>query len=447
MKKAALMLLAIALIASVLAACSGSSNNGVSNSDSNSSTTNNGNTGNPRDKVTLSLLVDNNPDSIATAEKLVEEFQKKYDYITVETDIRPGGSEGDNIVKTRLATGDMTDVFFYNSGSLLQALNPDTNLLDLTNEPFMSNVMDSFKSTVTQNGKVFGVPTGSSMAGGWLYNKKVYEQHNLQVPKTWEELMSNLKALEGTDVAPIIGSYKDTWTSQLLVLADYYNVQLADPSFADDYTHNKAKYASNPAALRSFEKLEETVGLMNKDYLATTYDAGLRKLAEGEGAHYPMLSFAISAMQQNMPEAIEDIGFFAQPGESADTHGLTVWMPGGAYIYKNSPRIEEAKLFLEFIASVDGVKAMSEVAAPIGPYLIVGADMPDSVPQVVKDILPYFENGNNAAALEFVSPVKGPSLEQITVEVGSGQKTALEGAELYDRDVEKQAQQLGLEGW
>ena len=50
-------------------------------------------------------------------------------------------------------------------------------------------------------------------------------------------------------------------------------------------------------------------------------------------------------------------------------------------------------------------------------------------------------------ALEFLSPVKGPALEQITVEVGSGLRSAEDGAKLYDEDVKKQAQQLGLEGW
>ena len=42
---------------------------------------------------------------------------------------------------------------------------------------------------------------------------------------------------------------------------------------------------------------------------------------------------------------------------------------------------------------------------------------------------------------------RDPSLEQITVEVGSGLRSAEEAAALYDEDVEKQAQQLGLPGW
>ena len=59
----------------------------------------------------------------------------------------------------------------------------------------------------------------------------------------------------------------------------------------------------------------------------------------------------------------------------------------------------------------------------------------------------YVDSGAVTPALEFLSPIKGPALEQITVEVGSGIRDAQAGAELYDEDVEKQAQQLGLEGW
>ena len=59
----------------------------------------------------------------------------------------------------------------------------------------------------------------------------------------------------------------------------------------------------------------------------------------------------------------------------------------------------------------------------------------------------YVEQGNITPALEFQSPIKGPALEQITGEVGSGLRSASDGAALYDQDVKKQAQQLGLKGW
>jgi raffinose/stachyose/melibiose transport system substrate-binding protein len=83
-----------------------------------------------------------------------------------------------------------------------------------------------------------------------------------------------------------------------------------------------------------------------------------------------------------------------------------------------------------------------------GPFVIEGCPLPETVPPAVADLQTYFnQEGTTAPALEFVSPIKGPALEQITVEVGSGIRGPAEAAALYDEDVRKQAQQLGIPGW
>ena len=46
-----------------------------------------------------------------------------------------------------------------------------------------------------------------------------------------------------------------------------------------------------------------------------------------------------------------------------------------------------------------------------------------SLPAAIKDMQPYIDAGTVAPALEFLSPIKGPALEQITVAVGSGINT------------------------
>jgi raffinose/stachyose/melibiose transport system substrate-binding protein len=161
-----------------------------------------------------------------------------------------------------------------------------------------------------------------------------------------------------------------------------------------------------------------------------------------------MLTFAIGAIQQNHPEELNDVGFFAQPGPDAAKNGLTVWMPAALYIPAGSPNAEAAKDFLNFVASPEGCAVNTAAIGVTGPYLVEGCELTGDVPTAVADMLPYFETeGATAPALEFLSPVKGPALEQITVEVGSGIRPAAEGAALYDQDVEKQAKQLGLPGW
>ncbi len=401
--------------------------------------------------VTLTYLVDDGETDQLIVHTLADAYMKLHPNVKIEIENRPQGGDGDNVVKTRLATKEMTDVFFYNAGSLMQALQPADTMVDLTNEPFMANVDEAFKQTVSQNGKVFGVPSQTAMAGGILYNKKIYKDLGLNVPKTWAEFEANNEKIKAAGIAPVIATFGDTWTSQLFVLADYYNVQQAHPNFAADYTANKVKYATNPEAMAGFNYLQEGFekGWWQQDYATTKFEQGLKLLADGKGAHFPMLSFALATIAKNSPDQVNDIGFFAQPGASADKNGATIWMLSANYIPQTTTgkKLEIAKDFLAFTVSADAVAVLNEKVPPSGPYLIKGAKLPDNVLPAVKDIAAYIESGNSAPALEFLSPVKGPSLEQICVAVGTGQMKPEEAAANYDKDVEKQAQQLGLSGW
>ncbi|MFP5075857.1 ABC transporter substrate-binding protein [Rhizobium sp. YIM 134829] len=401
-------------------------------------------------ETTLSFLIDNNPESVAAAEALVAAYGEKAPDVSIEIEQRPGGGEGDNIVKTRLATGEMSDLFIYNSGSLMQALKPAQMLADLSALPAQAHISQDFKTVVSAGGKVYAVPFGTTMGGGLLYNRKIYSELGLTVPKTWADFMANNEKIKAAGKVAVAQTYRDTWTSQLFILADFHNLAIEVPNFAADYTANKAKYATTPAALRGFERLKAVhdAGLMNEDFGAASYDDGLRMVATGEAAHYPMLTFAIGALKQNYPEHLGDVGFFAQPGDDASKNGLTVWMPTALYIPAASPNQEEARKFVDFVGSAEGCRIMVETNAPQGPSLVDGCDLPADVPPAVSDMLPYFAaDGGITPALEFVSPIKGPALEQITVEVGSGIRQPAEAAALYVEDVRKQAKQLGLPNW
>ncbi|WP_433383991.1 ABC transporter substrate-binding protein [Actinoplanes sp. CA-142083] len=402
-------------------------------------------------KVTLTYLVDNQQETLKVADQLVKDFTAKNPNITVKVESRPQGTDGDNIVKTRLSTGDMTDVFAYNSGSLFQALAPEKNLTPLTDAENIGNLDKNFATTVTAGGKVYGVPMGGFMAGAILYNKDAYAKAGLQVPKTWDDFVANSKKLKDSGVDPVIQTYGETWTSQLFVLGDFANVLAADPQFAEKYTANQAKYATTPAALAGFQHLQQVheLGYANKDFASAKLTDGLRYLAQGKGAQYPILSAMLSQLMADNPGSENKIGLFAIPGSDAAKNNLTVWAPGGVYIPTTTTgaKLDAAKKFVAYIATVDGCNSQTKATQPTGPYAVKGCTVGDSVPQAVKDMQTYIDAGQSSLALEFLSPVKGPALEQICVEVGSGIRKADAGAKLYDEDVKKQAQQLGLSGW
>ena len=142
--------------------------------------------------VSLTFLVDNSDDTVKAANAVVEAFKASDPNITIKVDTRPGGSDGDNLVKTRLSTGEMSEVFVYNNGSLLQAIKPEQNLVPLDDQPWVGNLDPTFvESTKGADGKLYGAPFGNLTGGGILYHIPTYEKLGLEIPQTWDEFMKN----------------------------------------------------------------------------------------------------------------------------------------------------------------------------------------------------------------------------------------------------------------
>lgn len=402
--------------------------------------------------VEITYMVDNGENAVKVAEAQAAAFMELNPDITVTVDTRPQGTDGDNFVKTRLSTGDMADLFAYNSGSLLQALNPAQNLVPLTDEAWVADLSDDFKQAVTAGTDIYGAPFGTATGGGILYNRKVFADLGLEVPATWAEFMANNETIKEAGIDPVIQSYGDTWTSQLLVLADFNNVNQVDPEWAAKYTRNDAtaKFAVDPA-LKGFQRLQDVheAGIVNKDFASMKYDQAQAALTAGTGAQYPMATWAIPQMVTNDPANNDNIGYFPQPGDDASTQGATLWIPSGIYIpvTTTGAQLDAAKKFEAWAASPEACDLYAETVTVDGAFVVTSCSLPDDVPQAVKDVQAFVDAGKSSPALEYLSPVKGPNMEKITVEVGSGITSATDGAKRYDEDIKKQAQQLGLEGW
>jgi raffinose/stachyose/melibiose transport system substrate-binding protein len=348
----------------------------------------------------------------------------------------------------------MDDVFVYNNGSLLQAIKPATNLVPLDGQPWANNIDKLFAASSTVGGKLYGGPVGTAFGGGVLYNIPIYKKLHLQVPKTWDQFMKNSAAIKKAGITPVEQTYSadSTWTSQLFVLGDYHNVQAAVPDFATQYTAGKDKYATTPAALAGFQHMQEVkdAGYFNKDFASASLNDGLKAVATGTAAQYPQLGGSAAAIDQVAPGKSNDVGFFAMPGQDSASNGMTVW-PGTSALYipktTDGDKQSLAKKFIAFAATQAGCNAYIKGGPPEGPFLSKACKLPATVSQVAKDTTAYFTSGNDTPALEFLSPIKGPNLEQICIQVGTGQASGQKGAQLYDDDVKKQAQQLGLPGW
>ena len=147
-------------------------------------------------------------------------------------EINPGGTDGDNIIKTRCASGDLADISNYNSGSLLTALNPKEHFLDLTDEAFSEKFDDTFKSCVMQEDRIYGAPFTTTQAGAVVYWKPDYEELGLKVPETWDEFIANCQARRCRQSSGILIRRKDLDDSGCFSLVITTNVLAKNPDFA-----------------------------------------------------------------------------------------------------------------------------------------------------------------------------------------------------------------------
>jgi raffinose/stachyose/melibiose transport system substrate-binding protein len=146
-----------------------------------------------------------------------------------------------------------------------------------------------------------------------------------------------------------------------------------------------------------------------------------------------MLTGTIATIEQNNPENVNDVGVFPLPAQDAANTRLTIWLPNAFYIPKTTEgaKLEAAKKFVAFANSPEGCEIQATIGSVSGPFAISSCKTPADVPALVKDMEPYLQGDKSGPALEFVSPIKGPNLERITVEVGSGIRSAPDGAKLY----------------
>ncbi len=440
------LVLTLVLTIGVFAGCGNSQTSSENQETTNSeSETQDGETQDDAEEpIELTMMIDSNSSQVGV-KKVIELAEEKLN-LKITTEVGPGGLEGDNYVKTRLASGEMTDLVVYNSGALLTALNPEQYFIDISKEEFAEKLDDTYKESVSINGATYGIPYSSTQAGAILYSKPIYEELGLEVPNTWDEFIANCEAIKASGKTALYGAFGDGWTTQLLYLGDHYSVASADPNFASGFEEGNVKYATHEAGLRSWEKLQETIPYYNEDNFAATYDDGCDIIANAEAGHWVMLTQALTNIHELYGDQVNDIGVFGIPNDNPDDLGLTIWMPMSIYGNKTSEKEDAILKFMEFYISDEALDAYAAEILPDGPYAVKGYEIPENAYEAVRiDMQKYFDDGKIESALEFQTPIKGPNCQPITQEVVAGQTTALEAAAAYDDDCLKQAVQLGFD--
>ncbi|MDO7906515.1 ABC transporter substrate-binding protein [Paenibacillus sp. JX-17] len=282
------------------------------------------------------------------------EYEKTHPGIKLDIQSVGGGSDYGSALKAKFASGDQPDIFT-NEGYA----DRDTwfeYMEDLSDQPWVKNLDEFAKEPMTVNGKLYGQPM--NLEGfGIIYNKDLFQKAGItQLPRTLNELEETAKKLKAAGITPFANGFAEYWILGNH-LANIPFAQQKDPAqFIAGLNDETSKIPGNPV----FEKWVDLLDLMlkygNANPLTTDYNSQVTMFANGQAAMMHHGNWTQPQIDGINPDL--NLGILPAPidNDPSSADKIAVGVAANWVVNKNSPVKEEAKEFLNWLATSDAGK-------------------------------------------------------------------------------------------
>jgi raffinose/stachyose/melibiose transport system substrate-binding protein len=311
------------------------------------------------DPVTLTFVVPNT----TTTQPYVDIF-KKYEEKTgnkVEIQALPSGEDFGRLMLTRFSTKDYPDLFYMDPGTKQYVkFRADEELYDFTNDESLGRVTDSIKQFQTLNGKVYGIPWGSSGGLGFYYNKDVFKKAGVDVPNNYADLITIMDKIKASGTTPIYEAVKEAWPVQVYSLAAW--TTFVDPVIgkdgADKIERNDLKLADIPALKDVFQRQYDlkSKGYYQSNPLSGSYDEQQDLFGKGQVAMVLQLESMLPALAKKFGDDFvrTKVGFFPMPSDK-DKGSATITPPNQLMVPKNGKKVKAAVELIKFMTTKESL--------------------------------------------------------------------------------------------
>ncbi len=234
------------------------------------------------------------------------------------------------------------------------------NAVDLSGEEWVKREDPLSVVETTVDSKVYGLTINDTKGGTWVvnYNKKIFQQLGLSVPKTYADLKDISTKLLAAGITPIYEPVSDGWHHVLWFPEIGPRFEEVTPGLKDQLNANKSKFADNQSMLQALQQLQEMykAGFFGSNALSDKFDQTESKMASGKFA----MTVNTLSEPKNIEKAFPDVkadtfGFFVMP--LADNQIVNV-NPGGPskFIYSGSKNIAAAKQYFQFLTQPENLQ-------------------------------------------------------------------------------------------
>ena len=293
----------------------------------------------------------------------VELFMERNPNVEIETFIL--GGDGAVNYKTKLITeaaaGNLPDVFMTWHGSVTQPMVDADLLMPLDDvvksDAELSKIIDYSKlSLCMYDGKLYGL-VDTVDAIGFFYNKALFKQYGLEVPKTYEELLAVGKVFQDKGIIPmVLGVSPTNWMASLIWQFFFMQEQGVD-RYTKDIV-NGAYDLTDSAYIKAARQAQELakLGFYGKNFNSIGAGEAKTLFTQGKSA---MLLFGTWGTASIAASLGDDLGYMTLPSVNGKESAYMVAASKGWAVSKNAPK--EALDFLKFIYSKERQAAYAEM--------------------------------------------------------------------------------------
>lgn len=358
-----------------------------------------------------------------------------------------------NLLMTKLNSGEGPDIFGGQSGTydIVSQYNVEKNAVDLSNESWVSYYDEFAKEQTSTGGTLYGSTYFDTTTDFYMvYNKKMYEEYDLEVPTTFEEFENNCQVLLDNGIVPFFECAGDGWHHVMWFCEIGGKFEDLIPGIVDQLNNNEVKFADVPEFKQCLEQMQSLVdkGYFGDNYLSDEYASLGTALGTGE--------FAMSMCKPGSIDEIveasdgeytqDDFGQFLVP--TLDNDVLNVHPCGPSrFIYSGSKHIDEAKQYLEYMTQLDSVQYMID-NEPKVENLPYDVGQTPAYSQATQEFLDSFDKQGTVFqdSIKYLNP-QWFEFGQDMVAMFIGDMTADEVLQNVDKRRDTQAQAAGDEAW
>lgn len=207
----------------------------------------------------------------------------------------------------------------------------------------------SLKDASSYNGKQYFVPMAIQWNPIW-YRKNIFEELQLSIPTTWEELLSACERIAEAGYIPLAISVEG-WNPPVARWFTILNLRLNGAQFHEELMRGKVSY-TDPRVRAVFEHWAEMFerNCFAEDSAQSTYPVALRQFMFGQAAMYNLGEWLFESIPSQFNPAFD---FFSLPTLNENVERAEIVHLYGAYMLSDTKNRAAAEDFLAYRGSVE----------------------------------------------------------------------------------------------